>query len=139
MPMRGAYVSSKFALEGLTDTMRMELRDTCVKLSLIEPGPIVSRFRQNALKALKENLDFSKSRHGWRYVAATARLEKEGAVSGHTLGPEAVIEKLIHALESAKPKTRYYVTKPTYIMAFLKRFSSASFIDALLLKYAKGE
>ncbi len=139
MPMRGAYVASKFALEGLTDTMRMELADTNVQLSLIEPGPIVSRFRQNALKALKENIDFSKSRHGWRYVAALARLQKEGAVSSHTLGPETVVDKLIHALEAKSAKPRYWVTKPTYIMGVLKRFAPSSFTDKILLKYAKKE
>lgn len=139
MPMRGAYVASKHALEGLTDTMRMELADTNVQITLIEPGPILSRFRQNALVALRDNINFDKSRHGWRYVAALARLEKEGAASGYTLGPETVVAKLIHALESKRAKPRYYVTKPTYIMAFLKRFVSARTIDGILLKYAKGE
>lgn len=139
MPMRGAYVASKYALEGLSDTMRMELHDTNVQLSLIEPGPILSHFRQNALLALRENIDFSASRHGWRYVAALARLEKEGAVSSYTLGPEAVVAKLLHALEAPKARARYYVTRPTYIMGFLKRVAPSSFVDKILLKYAKGE
>lgn len=139
MPMRGAYVASKFALEGLTDTMRIELNDTAIKVSLIEPGPIVSNFRANALQALQDNLDFSKSRHGWRYVGALARLQKKGASSSFTLGPETVVRCLIHALESKKPKTRYFVTKPTYIMAFLKRFGTTKIIDHLLMKQAKSE
>ena len=139
MPMRGAYVASKFALEGLTDTMRMELSDTNIQLSLIEPGPILSRFRQNALIALRNNIDFNNSRHSWRYTSALARLEKEGAVSGYTLGPDAVVNKLIHALESKRAKPRYYVTKPTFIMAFLKRCMPTPIIDRLLLKYAKEE
>ena len=70
LAMRGAYVSSKFALDGLTKTLRMELNDTNVRVSLIEPGPIATEFRKNALMALQNNIDFSASRHGWRYQAA---------------------------------------------------------------------
>ncbi|WP_370978387.1 hypothetical protein [Agaribacterium sp. ZY112] len=98
--------------------MRMELADTGVKVSLIEPGPILSSFRANALIALEENIDFDKSRHGWCYVAAMARLSKEGPTSSSTLGPEAVVAKLIHALESPKPKAHYYVCKPTIHYGF---------------------
>jgi len=139
MPMRGAYVASKYALEGLTDTLRMELSDTGIQVSLVEPGPITSRFRYNALRALKDNVDFSKSRHGWRYEAAVKRLSKEEAPSKHTLGPESVAEKVIHALESKRAKRRYYVTDITYIVAYLKRFVTAGFMDNILLKYAKKE
>lgn len=139
MPMRGAYVASKFALEGLSKTMRMELSDTGVKVSLIEPGPILSAFRANALIALEENIDFDKSRHGWRYVAAMARLSKKGATSKSTLPPEAVVDKLIHALESPTPKKHYYVTTPTYVMAVLTRILPSRWVDKILLKYAKGE
>lgn len=139
MPMRGAYVASKYALEGLSDTLRMELSETGVQVSLIEPGPIESLFRKNALVALKENIDFSNSRHGWRYEAALERLAKEGAVSRYTLGPEVVVKQLIHALEASKAKSRYYVTQPTHIMGMLKRFTPSSVIDKILLKYAKKE
>ena len=139
MPMRGAYVASKFALEGLSKTLRMELADTSVKVSIIEPGPIVSAFRHNACLALKENVDFSKSRHGWRYVAALARLSQPGPVSKHTLEPQAVVAKLIHALEAKRPKAHYYVCTPTYVMAVLNRILPSRWIDKLLLKHAKSE
>lgn len=134
MPFRGAYNASKFALEGLTDTLRMELVDTPVFVSLIEPGPIETRFRANALIALKKHVDFTSSRHQQGYQEAVARLSKEGVTSRFTLSPDAVVEKLIHALESPRPKARYYVTFPTYLMAVCKRVLPVSLLDKLAIK-----
>lgn len=134
MPFRGAYNASKFALEGLTDTMRLELADTNIHLCLIEPGPILSDFRKNALQALEENIDFDASRHGIKYAAAIHRLAKQGAASRFTLGPEAVYQKLSHALNSPRPKPRYYVTFPTYLMGYLKRVLSTRMMDKILGK-----
>lgn len=139
IPMRGAYVATKFALEGLSDTLRMELSDTYVQVSIIEPGPIVSAFRKNALIALQENIDYSNSRHGWRYVAAEMRLAAEGPVQKYTLGPEAVVARLIHVLESKRPKFRYPVTLPTYMMAFLTRILPIWLLDKMILSTAKNE
>lgn len=129
MPFRGAYNASKFALEGLTDTLRLELADTPIKVSLIEPGPIESRFRANALAALRDNVDISASRHQKGYEEAITRLTKEGPTSSHTLPASAVVKKLIHALESQRPKPRYYVTTPTYIAGVMKRVLPTSMLD----------
>jgi NAD(P)-dependent dehydrogenase (short-subunit alcohol dehydrogenase family) len=134
MPFRGAYNASKFAVEGLTDTLRLELKDTRVYVSLIEPGPILSDFRKNALKALQANIDMVNSRHGERYRLAMERLNKQGAAVPFTLGPEAVYKKLKHALESKRPKPRYYVTFPTYLMGYLKRVLSTRLMDKVLGK-----
>lgn len=129
MPFRGAYNASKFALEGLTDTLRLELADTQICVSLIEPGPIESRFRANALVALRDNIDMSNSRHADGYAEAITRLSKEGATSSSTLPASAVVKKLIHALESPRPKARYYVTVPTYIAAWMKRMFPTILLD----------
>lgn len=129
MPMRGAYNATKFALEGLSDTMRLELVNTSVKVVLIEPGPILSDFRKNALLALEANIDFTNSRHKEMYNMALERLKREGAASKFTLGPEAVVDKLILALESKSPAARYYVTTPTWIVAILKRVLGTSLLD----------
>lgn len=136
MPFRGAYNASKFALEGLTDTLRLELRDTDVKVVLIEPGPILTRFRQNALKALEENIDIKASRHNQAYEENLVRLKKEGAAMPFTLGPEAVTAKLIRALESKSPRPRYYVTFPTYLMAACRRLLSTKLLDKFLIRAA---
>jgi len=134
MPFRGAYNASKFALEGLTDTLRIELQGTSVKVSLIEPGPILTRFRKNALQALEDNIDISSSRHQLAYEKSLLRLRKEGAAMAFTLGPEAVTKKLVYALESARPKPRYYVTVPTYFMAICRRVLSNRMLDKLLAR-----
>ena len=128
-PFRGAYNASKFALEGLTDTLRLELFDTPIKVSLIEPGPIESRFRANALLALQNNIDMENSRHKKGYEDAIARLSKEGVTSSQTLPASAVVSKLIHALESNRPRARYYVTMPTYAAVVMKRVLPTCLLD----------
>ena len=134
MPYRGAYNASKFAIEGLTDTLRQELHGTNIHISLIEPGPIVSDFRKNAYTAFKTYIDAENSIHKDNYNSMIERLNKEGPAAPFTLGPEAVCEKVVHALESKRPQVRYYVTKPTYIMGYLKRILSSRSMDWVLRK-----
>ncbi len=138
MPYRGAYNCSKFALEGLTDTLRLELAGTGIHVSLIEPGPIRSRFRENAWRKFQENIDMERSPHRQRYLNLIERLKKEGDAAPFTLGPEAVLKRVIHALESPRPKPRYYVTFPTYLFGFLRRVLSTRALDRVLLK-ASGD
>jgi short-subunit dehydrogenase len=131
---RGAYNSSKFAIEGLSDTLRLELKGTGIHISLIEPGPITSAFRKNCLVKLKANIDIEKSYHKKAYDDSIARLTKVGPAAPFTLGPDAVCEKLLHALESRKPKARYAVTFPTHLFGFLKRILPTSLLDRFLIK-----
>lgn len=135
---RGAYVASKFALEGLTDTLRLELADTKVKVSLIEPGPIVSRFRQNAQAAFLAHIDIEHSRHVDRYKRALKRFDSDKA-QPFTLPEAAVYKKIAHAINAKHPKPRYYVTKPTYLLGGLRRLLSTKMLDRLLLKISDGE
>lgn len=132
MPFRGAYNSSKFAIEGLSDTLRLELKGTNIHVSLVEPGPILSRFRTNALSAMQKHIDMENSVHSERYQAVLTRLNKEGPAVPFTLPPEAVLKKVIHALESRNPKARYYVTFPTYLFGYLKRMLPTKTLDRLL-------
>jgi NAD(P)-dependent dehydrogenase (short-subunit alcohol dehydrogenase family) len=132
MSYRGAYNASKFALEGLADTQRLELRGTNIHISLIEPGPIRSHFRTNAYQKFIENIDIEQSVHQETYEKMITRLNKEGDAAPFTLLPEAVLKKVVHALESKRPKIRYYVTFPTYLFGFLKRILSNKQMDWLL-------
>lgn len=134
MTYRGAYNASKFALEGLADTLRLELCGTNIHISLIEPGPILSDFRKNSFILYKQNIDPIHSHHKETYKVMEARLQKEGAAAPFTLPAQAVVEKVIHALEARQPKMRYYVTFPTYLFAFLKRILPMCWLDALLRK-----
>lgn len=131
---RGAYIASKYALEGLTDTLRLELRGSGVHISLIEPGPILSRLRENAFAYYRKHIDPHNSVHRDRYRTMEARLQKEGPAQPFTLPPGAVVKRLIHALEARRPRARYPVTFPTYLFAVLKRVLSDRSLDALLDK-----
>jgi NAD(P)-dependent dehydrogenase (short-subunit alcohol dehydrogenase family) len=133
MKFRGAYNSSKFALEGLADTLRLELRGSGIYISLIEPGPIESRFRANAFAMYQKNIDPSRSAHRQTYQAMEARLQKPGPAAPFTLPATAVAEKVIHALESNRPKVRYAVTVPTHLFAWLKRLLPAFWLDKILV------
>ncbi len=135
---RGAYVASKFALEGLADTLRQELRGTGIHVCLIEPGPILSRFRDNAHVAYQRHIDPAHSVHREQYAAMEARLLKEGPAAPFTLPPEAVLKRLIHAVESPRPQARYFVTAPTYLFALLRRLLPTSALDALLHRASGG-
>lgn len=139
LPYRGAYNASKFALEGLTDTLRLELADSGIHVSLIEPGPIASRFRANAYKMYKENIDTANSAHRTRYEAMERRLTKVGPAAPFTQTPDAVLKRLIHALENPRPKARYHVTVPTYFFAFARRLLPVRILDRVLLAVSRGE
>lgn len=139
LPYRGAYNASKFALEGLCDTLRMELHDTNIQVSIIEPGPIQSRFRANAYKAYERNIDKNTSAHRDRYEAMERRLTRQDKSTAFTLPPEAVFKKVLLALESPRPKARYYVTFPTYLFGVLKRILPDRALDAVLLAVSRGE
>jgi len=132
MKYRGAYNASKFALEGLVDTLRIELHGTNIQLCLIEPGPITSQFRKNAFALYKKNINPEQSAHQETYKVMEERLQKEGPAAPFTLPAEAVAKKVIHALEAKKPKIRYYVTFPTYLFGFLKRVLPMPWLDYLL-------
>ncbi len=134
MAYRGAYNASKFAIEGFSDTLRLELNDTQIHVCLIQPGPIESRFRKNALKAFRDNIDSESSVHHDHYRQVIKRLEKDGHSSRWTLGPEHVLKRVIHALESPRPKPRYPVTVPTYLFAGLRRILPTRWLDKILLK-----
>lgn len=138
MPYRGAYNTSKFALEGLTDTLRLELAGSGIHVSLIEPGPIRSRFREHALEAFERNVDPARSAHRARYRGMLARLQAEGDAAPFTREPDAVLERVIHALESRRPKVRYYVTVPTYVFGFLRRVLPYRWLDRVLLRVSGG-
>lgn len=138
LPFRGAYVASKYALEGLTDTLRLELSGTGIQVSLIEPGPITSDFRKNAHRAFRAHIDVEHSPHRDAYRRAEARLTKEGTAQPFTLSPDAVLKKLVHALESPRPHPRYYVTFPTHFIGTLKRMLSTRGLDRLLISISRG-
>lgn len=134
MPYRGAYNASKFAIEALTDTLRLELKNTNIQMVLLQPGPIVSQFRANALSAFKRHIDWTNSVHYEAYKQQIERLESESPTAPFTLPASAVTQCLLHALESKRPKARYRITMPTKLFSLLKRILSTRLLDILLSK-----
>jgi NAD(P)-dependent dehydrogenase (short-subunit alcohol dehydrogenase family) len=133
MPWRGAYNATKFALEGLTDTLRMELRDTDIKVALIEPGPITSAFRRNSITQFERWIDWRASPRAAQYeTELRPRLYDSVGKARFELGPEAVVKKLLHALESPRPRPRYYVTVPTHFAGLMRRLLPTRALDRLL-------
>ncbi|EEX13160.1 oxidoreductase, short-chain dehydrogenase/reductase family [Citreicella sp. SE45] len=133
MPWRGAYVSSKFALEGLTDVLRIEMRDTDIKVILIEPGPITSRIRANSVPYFEKWLDWKASPRAAQYEdSLLRRLYASPSKDRFELPPSAVTDVLARALEHPRPKPRYYVTVPTHLMGRLRRILPTTALDALI-------
>ncbi|WP_120634522.1 SDR family NAD(P)-dependent oxidoreductase [Ruegeria sp. EL01] len=132
-PWRGAYVATKYAIEGLTDTMRLELRDTGIKVVLIEPGPITSKLREKAIPLFERFIDWESSALKEKYQTSLLnRLYEDSGPDRFELPPAAVTDKLAHAVEARNPKSRYYVTTPTYIAGYLRRILPTKAIDRIL-------
>ncbi|MFT5812475.1 MAG: NAD(P)-dependent dehydrogenase (short-subunit alcohol dehydrogenase family) [Psychroserpens sp.] len=134
MAYRGAYNASKYAIEGLTDTLRLELKSANIVVVLLEPGPINTQFRANALAAIQAHVNIEASDHKMQYQQQITRLSSEKPNAPFTLEPLDVTKALIHALESKRPKLRYRITTPTKLFAVLKRLLPARWLDYLLAK-----
>lgn len=133
---RGAYVATKHALEGLTDVLRLEMAGTGIDIVLIEPGPITTRIRVNAIPHFERWIDWEASPRAEQYRASLLKrlYREQPGKDPFELPPAAVTAKLVRALEARRPRPRYYVTTPTYLMAALRRVLPGRALDALILR-----
>jgi short-subunit dehydrogenase len=129
LKLRGAYNASKYAIEGLSDTLRLELKDTNISVSLLNTGPVISEFRNNAKLKLSQNIDIDNSRFKNLYIKG---LESKKSDVPFTLNADAVANTVLKIIKSKNPKPRYYITKATYLLGFAKRVLSTSKLDKLL-------
>lgn len=130
MPWRGAYNATKFALEGLTDTLRVEMRGTDIHVVLIEPGPITSNIRINSIPHYERWVDWESSVRADQYRDnLNKRLYESSGPDTFELPAGAVVKKLVHAVKSRRPKARYYVTTPTHIAGILRRILPTRAVD----------
>jgi NAD(P)-dependent dehydrogenase (short-subunit alcohol dehydrogenase family) len=135
MRFRGAYVATKFAMEGLTDVMRIELVGSGIRIVLIEPGPIATRIRENAIPHFEKWIDWENSARSDLYRSLRGRLyDQKTKKDTFELEPAAVTAKLVHALEARRPKARYYVTTPTYLMGIARRVLPTRALDWLIAR-----
>ncbi len=129
--LRGAYNASKYAIEGLSDTLRLELKDTNISVSLLNTGPIISEFRNNAKRKVEENIDIENSRFKNSYKRS---LQANKSDVPFTLDANAVASIVLKIANSNNPKPRYYITKATYLLGYLKRILSTNLLDKILIK-----
>lgn len=131
---RGAYAATKFALEGLSDTLRIEMRGTGIHVVTIEPGPVTSRIRKNSIPHFERWIDWQGSPRAAQYETLLNRLYEDRGPDTFELPAAAVTRKLVHALESPRPRPRYYVTTPTCLMGTLRRLLPTRALDWVLSK-----
>jgi short-subunit dehydrogenase len=137
-PLVGAYCASKYAMEALSDAMRIELRGSGVAVSIIEPGPIVTEFRRNAASQSAAHLELERGRFGTKYAKSFRRAqERSDKPKPFSAPPEAVATRVLHALTSTRPKRRYCVTLPAYVGAAMRRVAPDALLDALLANSAR--
>ena len=130
----GGYCASKYALEALSNAQRMELSNSGIALSLVEPGPILSSFRKNAYESLQNKICMGD--HFYNDYKKTLK-RKLGSVQRNavfTLDPKYVAEKVIHALTSDRPKRRYLVTYPARAGSLMVRILPDFAIDYFMKK-----
>ncbi len=131
---RGAYVATKFAMEGLTDVLRIEMAGTGIHPILIEPGPITSMIRANAIPHFERWINWKTSARAAEYQPLVTRLYEARGPDMFELPASAVTARLVQALEARKPRARYYVTTPTYLMGFLRRLLSTRLLDWVITR-----
>jgi NAD(P)-dependent dehydrogenase (short-subunit alcohol dehydrogenase family) len=131
---RGAYNASKHALEALSLTMRMELVGSGIDVSLIEPGPIESRFTTNSIAHIERHIDLENSVHAAEYRRQMGRLRGKGKPARGKLGPDAVHAVLRHALTAKTPRPHYVVTSPARQGVLLKKFLPAALFYRIMAK-----
>lgn len=136
-PYKGAYCASKFALEALADAQRIELRGSGLFVCLVEPGPIQTRFSERALRAFRENVSGAGSLHAAYYGRMESKALEGGRLARFAKSPDLVAERVLHALESDRPRERYLVTLPARAFAVLRRVLSDRMLDRLLAAAAK--
>lgn len=139
MPFRGAYNASKYAVEGLSDTLRLELHSSGIQVITIEPGPIESKFRDNVVDGSLSAIDIHKSYFHKQYQAMLADYKQKKLESVFTKKTQAVVDCFIHAIESKSPRAKYGVTLPTHFIIFLKRILTTKMLDRFFLRASKNE
>lgn len=139
LPFRGAYNASKYAVEGLSDTLRLELQSSGIAVITVEPGPIQSRFRDNCVDNSLQKIDKEHSHFQAQYQQMLGNFRQQKTDSPFTQGTDAVIKKLIHAIEAKNPRAKYRVTLPAHLFVWLKRLLSVKMLDRFLIYLSRKE
>lgn len=128
-PLMGVYNSTKYAVESLTDALRMELAPLGVHAVLIEPGPIRTEFNDVALGTAKVD-----PTSPWAAVLKRAA-ETSRRFEAQSVGPEHVVSAIVAAVESARPAPRYLRPWRTYGLLWLARTLPTRWADAIFMRF----
>lgn len=139
LPFIGAYNASKYAVEGLSDTLRLELHSSNIKVITIEPGPIETQFGNNSIEGVLQGIDMEKSYFKEKYATILSSYKQTQGKSSLTQKPKVVVDKLIHAVEAKKPKAKYPVTPVAHIFILLKRILTVKTLDKFLLLLSRKD
>lgn len=137
LPWRGAYNSTKFAMEGWADTLRLELDGTNIHVVLIEPGPITSLIRENSIPHYEQwiNAEASPRRDEYKNKFEKRLYRPTVDKPDPFELPASAVTSVVHtALTTRRPKPRYRITTPTKLFAVLKRLLPTRLLDRVLIK-----
>ena len=133
IPVMGPYSASKFALEALTNALRLELQQWSIQVSVIEPGAVATPIWEKSIKAAKdlEARDNSPITIGYAELIMRIKETVEKAAE-RAIPPDAVVQAVVHALTSPRPRTRYLVGTDAKIRAWMVKWLPDRLNDRLL-------
>ncbi len=133
-PFIGPYTASKHAVEGLTDTLRLELAPEGIHVAVIEPGqvrtPIWDKAVATSGKIASRLPPEGLARYGSRLRVFQWMMERAPRVA---VPPERVADAVVHALLAAEPRTRYVVGRDARVRLWLSRLLPDRLMDAIVL------
>jgi NAD(P)-dependent dehydrogenase (short-subunit alcohol dehydrogenase family) len=138
IPMMGPYSASKFAMEALTDALRLELYPWGIHVSIIEPGAIATPIWDKSLNtALDVEKDMPAGAKLLYEKAARQVMEAVQEAAQRAIPVDAVVQAVLHALTSPRPKTRYLVGTDAKLRAFMAKWLPDRMQDWILKKALK--
>jgi NAD(P)-dependent dehydrogenase (short-subunit alcohol dehydrogenase family) len=135
MPVMGPYSASKFALEALTDALRLEVQQWGIQVSIVEPGaiatPIWTKSGAKAEELEATTTEDLKELYAGVIAGVRARVAEAAA---RAIPPEAVVQAVEHALTAARPKTRYLVGRDAKVRALMVKLLPDRWSDRLMTR-----
>jgi NAD(P)-dependent dehydrogenase (short-subunit alcohol dehydrogenase family) len=133
MPLMGPYSASKYALEAMTDALRLELQPWGIEVSIIEPGAIATPIWDKSSKEAAALEAATRPELTALYAGAVAGVKGVvSKVAERAISPEAVVEAVVHALTAARPKTRYLIGRDAKLRAFMVKLLPDRLADRVL-------
>lgn len=136
LPMMGPYATSKFALEALSDSLRIELRSSGILVTLVEPGTVATPIWERSMSQANDMIDALPESHRERYRPLIVAMENAACKAQEkAVTADDVAKVVVKALTARRPKTRYLVGKDAKAMAHLLRRLPDRWRDSVILRW----